>query len=287
MTTLVKGSHSRSLVYLTMTEIFDNIRKLYRFHTPANELAGYVEFFSESCPQETFRCVADHCFSVRMFQSWTPTCYINLGEPYQMAIGANRYLIQADMDVLILRNSVVERFNLPTDHIFTIKFYPGGLEAILGISQVPLADRLVQLETIIPSATIQRIKQLPTFDERVQLVESYLISQYQQRKKADHYQTIVADTIGTFEASGLVLHPGQLADRMFVTSKTINRYFHRVVGSSPKQYLSALRTRSALGAYVANRKQFAPDDYGYYDMSHFYKDVIQFTGQKLSANLGA
>lgn len=33
---------------------------------------------------------------------------------------------------------------------------------------------------------------------------------------------------------------------------------------------------------IANRKQFETDLYGDYDMSHFYKDVVRFTGQKVS-----
>ena len=45
-----------------MTEIFDNIRKLYRFYTPRNELAEYIEFFSESSAEETYRYVADNRF---------------------------------------------------------------------------------------------------------------------------------------------------------------------------------------------------------------------------------
>jgi len=73
----------------------------------------------------------------------------------------------------------------------------------------------------------------------------------------------------------------QLAAKMFTTSKTINRYFNNIVGTTPKNYFSTLRARTSLTAYIANRKVFDPAEHGYYDMSHFYKDVIKFTGQKL------
>jgi AraC-like DNA-binding protein len=268
-----------------MTEIFENIRKLYRFYTPTNELAEFIEFFSESSAEETYRHVANNRFSIKMFPSWTPTCYINLGEPYHLVVGTKQYLIRKDTDVLILRNSIVERNNLPTDSIFTVKFFPGGLEAVLGISQVPLVNQVVRLETVIPVPLIQRVKQLHDFGERVEWLERYFLSQYHGRKKADHYRTFVTDATGTFQASGLALGPAQLADRLFVTSKTINRYFHRVIGTSPKQYLSLVRTRAALSAFIAKQALFSPYDYGYYDMSHFYKDVVKFTGQKLKENL--
>ena len=265
-----------------MTEIFENIKQLYRFYSPTGELADFIEFFAESSAVETYRQVADSRFTIKMFPSWTPTCYLNLGPPYQLAVGQNRYWIQPDTDVLILRNNIVERFNLPTDSIFTIKFYPGGLEAILGSSQLSLIDQVVRLETVLPVNLIQRVKRADQFEERIELLQHFFLGQYQLRNKADHYRTFVANTIGTFEANGLVLNPGQLADRMFATSKTINRYFHRVIGTSPKQYLSQVRVRTALVNYVADKHLFSCDDYGYYDMSHFYKDVVKFTGQKLS-----
>ncbi|RRB01153.1 AraC family transcriptional regulator [Larkinella rosea] len=269
-----------------MTEIFDNIRKLYRFYVPENELADYIEFFSESSAEETFRTVATNRFSIRMFPSWTPTFYINLGEPYQLTVGSARHPIQKSADVLILRNTVVERHNLPTDHIFTVKFYPGGLEAILGINQVQLADQVVKLETVLPATFLQRIRQLPDFEERVALFQQYFLSQYTGRKKSDHYRHLVECTIGTFDASGMALNTGQLAERLFSTSKTLNRYFHRVVGTAPKNYFTTLRARTALHQYVAHKNRFSPYDFGYYDMSHFYKDVVKFTGRKLIENVG-
>ena len=219
------------------------------------------------------------CFPVGL-----PTCYINLGEPYQLVVGKNRYQIEKSTDVLILRNSIVERHNLPTDHIFTIKFFPGGLEAILGINQVRLVDQVVRLETIFPATLIQRIRQLSNFDERVELLEPFLLGKLRGQKKADHYQTIVADTIRTYGATGMELTTSQLAERMFSTSKTINRYFHRIIGTPPKNYFNTLRARKALSGYIANKNHFSPDDYGYYDMSHFYKSVVKFSGRKLGEN---
>lgn len=268
-----------------MTEIFENIRKLYQFYAPSNELADYIEFFSESSAEETYRHVANNRFTIRMFPSWTPTCYINLGEPYQLTVGTNGYQIRRNTDVLILRNTIVERHNLPTDHIFTIKFLPGGLEAILGINQVQFIDQVVRLETILPAVLIQRVKQLTDFKQRVDLLERFFLSEYQGRTKLDHYRLFVVNTIGQFGASGMELNTGQLAERMFLTSKTINRYFHRVIGTPPKTYFTTLRTRTALSHYVANKGRFFPDEFGYYDMSHFYKDVVKFTGRKLIDNL--
>jgi hypothetical protein len=215
-----------------------------------------------------------------MFPSWTPTFYINLGEPYHIAVGNRNYLIGADADILILRNSIVERYNSPTDNIFTVKFYPGGLEAVLGIKQTALIDRVVDLKSILPTALLQKIKQQSSFEERMAVMQTFLLMHY--KKKEDYYLRFVKDTIAAYSAGDMQFTNSQLAEKMFTTSKTINRYFHQVIGISPKNYFSTMRARTALTSYVNRKELFTPFDFGYYDMSHFYKDVVRFTGQKLT-----
>ena len=74
----------------------------------------------------------------------------------------------------------------------------------------------------------------------------------------------------------------QLAERLFSHSKTINRYFHRVIGLPPKKYLSISRARTALTNYLADPAAFSPEAFGYYDRSHFNKAIRQFTGRRLA-----
>ncbi|WP_246859438.1 helix-turn-helix domain-containing protein [Spirosoma sp. KCTC 42546] len=269
-----------------MTEIFDNIRKLYQFATPCPELAEYIEFFSESSAEETYQYAGDNRFAIKMFPSWTPTCYINLGQPYQLSVGTTQYQIQQSTDVLILRNNIVERHNLPTDHILTIKFFPGGLEAILGINQAQFSDQVVKLENVLPATLIQRLKHLPDFGERVELLQNFFLSQYKKKNASAYYIDVVQKAIGIYSANNPDFTSSQLANELYTTNKTIYRYFTRVIGTTPKQYFSTVRARAALSAYVTNKKLFSPYDYGYYDMSHFYKDVIRFTGKKLIESVG-
>ena len=264
-----------------MIEIFDNIRKIYTFTDACPELADHIEFFSESSHQATQQYIGDRSFSVKMFPSWTPTFYINLGEPYFISVGQQQHLISADQDILILRDSIVERYNTPADNIFTVKFYPGGLEAVLGLSQVRCTGRVIDLKTILPAKLIKQIKQPLSFIERCELMQQFLLSRLKNKFKNDHYLKFVRGCIENYSLSGSQLNTGEMAERMFVSSKTINRYFHRVVGLSPKNYFSIMRARTALTAYVNSDQSFIPYNYGYYDMSHFYKDVVNFTGKKL------
>lgn len=264
-----------------MIEIFQNIREIYDFTCPCGELLPYVEFFSESSAEKCGLHFDKGHASVTMFESWTPTFYLNLTGPYVIDIGAHRYQIAGQQDILILRNGAVTRYNGPGDRIFTLKFYPGGMEAVLGVSQLLLRDMTTDIGQLFPMALREKMKQAPSFTERVRLLEAYLLGKLRQADRKEHYLRIVREAIGEYTASGMQLNTGQVAERCFVTSKSINRYFHRAIGVSPKSYFSVLRARTALTAMVSDRAGFSPEQYGYYDGGHFYKDVASFTGKPL------
>ena len=265
-----------------MVEIFQNIRKIYVFSKPCEELADYIEFFSESITDASAYNLKAEFSSVKMFPSWTPTFYINLGTPYYIDLKHTRYKIAGDDDILILRNEDVTRHKLPADHIFTVKFYPGGLEAILGLNQAGLINQVINLGHILPAEVLLKMKQPVSFEERVEIMQSFLLKAYFKNNQQDHYLRMVNDCIGEYHNTAMQLNTSAVAERLFITSKTINRYFNRVIGISPKIYFSIIRARTALTAFVSHQDKFAPVDYGYYDMSHFHKDVIKFTGQKLT-----
>jgi AraC-like DNA-binding protein len=273
-----------------MTEIFDNIRKLYRFKQPCAELADHVEFFSETSSkdmQEHIQC--DH-FTVKLFPSYTPTIWINLGTPYFLKNGNFWQPIDEHTDVLVLRNEIIERSNLPTDNIFTLKFFPGGFEAVLGCSQTAIGSEIVHATEVIPASLIKHMKRLDDFDDRMLLLQNWLLEKLHQQKKALCRQTnnhlalsYIRQAESLFCASGMEADNKTLAQQLFLTDKTLYRYFAKVVGTNPRTYLATVRARTALSAYVKHPATFSPVDHGYYDRSHFYKDVARFTGQKLAA----
>jgi AraC-like DNA-binding protein len=270
-----------------MVEIFDNIRKIYTFTEACPELAEHIEFFSESSVESTQKYIGNSNFSVKMFPSWTPTFYINLGAPYLISVGRQQHHISTKQDILILRDSIVERFNTPSDNIFTVKFYPGGLEAVLGISQLKCVDSIVDLGAVLPAKLLAQTKKPISFLERCELLQNYLLNSLKERQQKDYYLRFVRDCIENYGVSDMQLNTGEMAEKMFVTSKTINRYFNRVVGISPKNYFSIVRARTALTHYVNQKAGFTPYEFGYYDMSHFYKEVVRFTGKKLIAYVAA
>jgi AraC-like DNA-binding protein len=267
-----------------MVEIFDDIRKIYRFAYPSGELAEWVEFFSESSPRETFRHFGRQSFCVKMFPSWTPTVWVNLSAPYSLETEKGRHSIGRDTDILVVRDHTLSRMVLPVDRIFTVKFYPGSLDAIFGISQRSLLNQIASASHIFPETLLGRLKQEGSFEKKVAMLEQYLLAKLARQRPADHYLKYMRDSAELYVGSGWQYNTSEIAEKLFTHSKSINRYFHRVVGIPPKKYFSSLRARAALTQYLRNKSDFDPTRYGYYDMSHFYKEARQFCGQRMAGN---
>ena len=277
----VKNGHFGIFDHIsTVKEIFEPIRSLYHFDTACEELLPYIEFFAESSPEQYQTWTGGKNFRIEMYSSWTPTMYINLGPSYKMQIGAQLYTIGKGEDVLLLRDDYVCRYNQPDDYIFTVKFFPGGLEAILGLSQLPLVGKVIRLNEILPTRLLMKIKTASNFQERKMIFERFFLETKNNRSR-DHYIDFVTDTIARHVEGALEFNVDQVAERRFVSSKTLNRYFHRVVGLSPKKYFSLVRARTALTAFIADRNHFNPETFSYHDKSHFYRDMMRFTGQRI------
>jgi hypothetical protein len=264
-----------------MVEIFDNIKKIYQFADPCSELAEHVEFFSETSQAESLRYFPGGPFAVKMFPSWTPTVWVNLNSPYKLDLDNRQYSIGSQTDIFVLRNSIVSRYITASDKIFTVKFFPGALYSIFGINQLHLINKVVPAMDIIPAKLIGKIKAEPELHGKVKLIEEFLLLNLSGKKRCDHYVQLMRDSIDMYVSSGMHYNTSEIAVKQFVTSRSINRYFHRAIGTSPKKYFSILRARAALTSYVQNKNTFDPAGYGYYDMSHFYKEAIKFTGQRM------
>ena len=265
-----------------MTELFNDIRSLYRFKAPCDELKNYIEFFSESCFESTKQIVGDRSFSIKMFKSWTPTFWINLGPSYNLMLNGVIHNIKANSAIALTRNVTSERINQSSDYLFTIKFYPGALEHVLGVDQTKLNNGLVELNQLLPYALLQKIKSAECLEQRICLIEQYLLRNMLNKKLTDHYANLVTQTIAVYTSNGMKFSVNELAYKTFTSSRTLRRYFDRVIGIGPKQYFESVRLRTALSSFLSNGKNFDPVKYGYYDNSHFYRTVTRFTGERIA-----
>ncbi len=266
-----------------MTEIFDDIRKLYLFKDPCPELAEYIEFFSETSPEASHRYIGTSHFTVKLFPSFTPTIWINLGSPYHVHNGLGVNYVDEKSDILVLRNTMLERINQPADHIFTIKFRPLGFESIFGISQAKIGHDIVNANEVLSAGILKKVRCFFSLDDKVRFLEQVFLEKLRKNYAGKFHIQCVKKSIDLFRTGEMATKLTELAFLLNVSEKTFNRYFHQAIGTPPKHFLSIIRCREALTRYQSDSKTFCPYDFGYYDFSHFSKDVKIFTGSTLTS----
>jgi AraC-like DNA-binding protein len=265
-----------------LTEIFDNIRQLYRFKRPAPELAEYIEFFSESDPAATERLIGDHPFSIKLFPSYTPTVWINLGTNYTLRSGRQSDWVAKAKHILVLRSNTLERVNSPQDHIFTIKFKPCGFEAIFGVPQSRIGEQLQDASSLLGVDIHKKVVDLDDFERRMAYFETLFLERLHKAKKGRFVIEKINAAIEQYLFSGMELKTATLAQQTYLTEKSLYRYFVNNVGTNPRNYLNNVRIRASLEKYLHDRSHFSVHDFGFYDLSHFYRSYEHFTGQKFT-----
>ncbi len=268
-----------------LAEIFYDIRKLYQFRAPAPELREYIEFFSETSIEATRNFINTDKFTVTLFPSFTPTIWINLGSPYSLSNGIKTEQIDKNSDVLVLRCTVLERNNFSTDNIFTIKFSPLGFESIFGVSQARIGNGVVSASEILPDSVIRKLKQPIGLEAKSHFLDNFFFGKLYKNSAGQFHLRCVKQAIDLFLDSNMDVRLSEIASDLHISEKTFNRYFHQIVGTNPKYFFSMVRCRLALSRYTQCSGQFSPHDFGYYDFSHFSKEIKRFTGANLTSFL--
>jgi AraC-like DNA-binding protein len=220
-----------------MNEIFNDIRNLYDFRKPIAPLAEYVEFYSETSLSSVEKHIQTEHYSIKLYPSYTPTIWINLGKPYILEGDNLQQKIAQQNDIIVLRHQTLDRQVHHQDRIFTVKFLPLGFESIFGYSQSKLSDFNTNAADLLGYDFILRLKKLETLDDKVVSIESYLLGKVFNNAKPIFNG--LSKAIRCYENSNFSLKITEIAAEVFLTEKTFNRHFHQTIGTNPRRYFGS------------------------------------------------
>ncbi|UFH56961.1 helix-turn-helix domain-containing protein [Spirosoma sp. KNUC1025] len=117
-----------------------------------------------------------------------------------------------------------------------------------------------------------------TVDQRVQLVQQYLINRLQQATRFDKAVTYCVQEIK--RANGL-LSVEELACRVGLSNRHLVRLFSQCIGISPKEFArmaTFLQALKQLKQYPTLTLTEVAYESGYYDQAHFIHACRQYSG---------
>ena len=167
---------------------------------------------------------------------------------------------------------------------FTIHFQPSGFNRLFGIPMTKLTDAAYDAHAVI-GPEIPRLEQelgdIPSFAERIQLIEKRLILLL----GGDDGLDPVAIAANRLFASNGIHRVAAMATASGLSPRQFERRFLAQVGVPPKLYARIIRFNAALDhklRYPSRAWSCIANDQNYYDQMHLVHDCRAFTGESPS-----
>jgi AraC-like DNA-binding protein len=261
-----------SMSTIRHTEFFSpgHYAAAYTFSAAPDALKDSVEFIWQS-RFDTIEANEQQEVHERLFAHLSSSLVFSQGLPFSVTEGQNTRDINSDA-VLIGHHTAPVLFQHKKENRLTgIKLKPGGFYRLSGVPASLVRDHIIPLRELAPVL----YRQCKDLHNHVHLLPDF-------HHNASTYKYDCVRQALHLYLSELHENPAleQIAARIHLTPKTLNRYFHEVLGLAPKKVFSISRLRTALKDRLSIQEKptaFSFYDYGYTDHSHFYKDLATYT----------
>jgi AraC-like DNA-binding protein len=129
---------------------------------------------------------------------------------------------------------------------------------------------------------IQEMENAGSFEERVNICNRYFTTLSEKYRSSTEKYRVIEKMVRQFhEHNDGNFRIMEGLKNNFVSSKSLQRYFLKNFGITPKAVFCILRMRKALESYFDESQSFRVYDFDYYDYSHFYKEIKKLIGLNL------
>jgi AraC-like DNA-binding protein len=248
----------------------------YKVYDPSPELQPFVKCFwtlDDERKQELVkqRVVPDGCMEM----------IFHYGDLYKQYFEKGTSIVQPRSFIFGQITKYIEIAPTGASGIVAARFFPEGLEPFLSIPISTLENKAISLDNIFGKngkALEDEVLSAAGNLQRIKLIESFLVSMLADPQKIDSITKACVEII--FQSQGQ-LDVMQLAGKMNINRRNMERKFIAAIGLSPKQLSKVTRLQAAMK--MLEQKKFSSltslaYENGYYDQAHFIKDFKEFTG---------
>jgi AraC-like DNA-binding protein len=246
-------------------------------YRPINQLDPYVESFWTG----SFNLNSTDLLTQRVIPNGYIELIIHLTDYHCELLQGPDYLPSPDYTLigLFIKPYDVHFRNLVK--VFGIRFKPEGIYHIFGIPASELHHNFTDMETVagrLFGEFCSRIKESYSTFNMISLTEKYLIDNINKSKLNLYYLNKAAEIIRKSNGN---ISIDELAGKVYISSRQLEREFKQKLGISPKSYMRIARLNK-VNRKIKNGERInltgLSFSAGYSDQAHFIKDFRHFTG---------
>ena len=248
----------------------------YQVYTPSPELQPFVKCFWSLDDEKQ-----DEPVKQRVLPDGCMEMIFHYGDLYKQYFEDDSTIIQPRSFVFGQITKYIEIAPTGISGIISARFLPDGLTPFLDIPVSSLENKAVPISEIFNEEGKKLEEDIITANEnetRIKLIETFLLSKLTETRTIDAITKSCVDII--FQSQGQI-GVVELADKMNINRRNMERKFTSLIGISPKQLAKVARLQATLK--MLEQKKFTnltslAYENGYYDQAHFIKDFKEFTG---------
>ena len=248
----------------------------YQVYNPSPELQPFVKCFWSLEDEATNehakqRILPDGCIEM----------VLHYGDPYRQYFEDGSSILQPKSFIYGQITKYIEIAPTGVSGIISARFLPDGISPFINLPVSSLENKAVPLaEVFFEDGKKLEEKMLKANDnkERIKLIETFLLSRLTEPTTIDTITKSCVEVI--FQSKGQI-GLAELADKMNINRRNMERKFIAAIGISPKQLARVARLQATLK--MLEQKKFTSlteiaYENGYFDQAHFIKDFKEFTG---------
>jgi len=251
------------------------INHYYRQKPDDETLQLFIEYFWET-KFDTLWSKYPEGFADTLFPNIGCTYFINLNTPCNILFDNKSFHISKEAFLPRAKPLTLRHFK--GNKVFGIKFLASPILLEKKINFIEYQNFVYPLTFLIDQNILATIRNANSFQERIEIVSDYFLKMITENKLQKNPVFIVTETIHYCKIKQQYNLPlSFFVNLLQVSSKSIQRYFASTTGLNYKQAICILRIRAAIELKRKNIKT-PSTTLGYYDNSHFLKELKKFTG---------
>ena len=165
--------------------------------------------------------------------------------------------------------------------VFGIKFRPGAFYPFYRAPIAALTDRAISLDAVFGAAGTEyerRVLACASVDEMIDCAEQFLRARL---PPPDEHIALINTVVEQIAADGAIVRVAEIADRIGVSQRTLQRLFGQYVGVGPKWVIQRYRLLEAADQLAGNANvdlSSLAQALGYFDQAHFINDFRATVG---------
>ena len=248
----------------------------YQVYTPCPELQPFIKCFWSLEDEKQ-----DEPVKQRVLPDGCMEMIFHYGDRYQQYFEDGSSIIQPKSFVFGQITKYIEIAPTGKSGIISARFLPDGISPFINMPLTSLENKAVPNTELFGENGKELEKHVVNANdnyERIKIIETFLLSKLTEQKTMDAITKSCVDLI--FQSQGQI-GSAELADKMNINRRNIERKFISAIGMSPKQLARVARLQATLKMLEQKRSVTLTEiayENGYYDQAHFIKEFKEFTG---------